>query len=348
MGLRPAHAGASRRRQKDASRKSDKRAHGEDYPFMIPLCRAAPTSTWCSDGGGDGVATADSDAGGSQTAQHGPARQICQRNCISGICRMQKPVADGARGAEALPLTWGSHSRAGDDPIRSQRENQDAFIVEDCFCEDRYQLFAAVMDGHGPNGANVALFVRDQLAEACIERKKRLQEQPREVLLEAHAAVAAKLRGPENEIDQYVSGTSSLCVLVQPTCMWFANLGDCRAVIGQVRQPIRMRRGKEIKEPVNAELARERRAESRANKKPSKPDENILNEGLMPEANAADATTTAEITATKTTQGEATDETARNATSSTNTDASPMATKVMTVKLNFSARGRPLCWKRWK
>ena len=185
-------------------------------------------------GGGDGVAAAADADGGGLALVEAPAA-LYQPH----LPDVETGRVEGARAAEALPVTWGSHSRAGDDPIRSQRENQDAFIVEDCFCEDRYQLFAAVMDGHGPNGANVALFARDQLAEACIERKKRLQQQPGEVLLEAHAAVAAKLRGPENEIDQYVSGTSSLCVLVQPTCIWFANLGDCRAVIGQVRQPIR-------------------------------------------------------------------------------------------------------------
>ena len=55
--------------------------------------------------------------------------------------------------AEALPVVWAACSRPGNDPLKRQKENQDAYCVHDKFAGQDQSLCVCVYDGHGPNGA---------------------------------------------------------------------------------------------------------------------------------------------------------------------------------------------------
>ena len=156
----------------------------------------------------------------------------------------------GGKSAAACLVSWGSCSRPGNDPMRPERENQDCFVVEDRFGDNDGQLFCSVLDGHGPQGTRTALFVRDAIAEQCLERKGRLKLEQEVVIQEAHKDADRHLH-EESGLDLYVSGTSALTVLYQTAeaasiaaatthsigTLWVANVGDGRIVLARMTQP---------------------------------------------------------------------------------------------------------------
>jgi len=175
------------------------------------------------------------------------ARPVTEQRLVGGGIVPDDGRVPGGRRAFECPVSWGSCSRAGTDPLRPERENQDCFVVEDRFGDCDGHLFASVMDGHGPHGTRAALYVRDSIAEQCLERAQRLRLEQRVVIEEAHAAADRQLR-EESELDLFVSGTSALSILYQTAAaapveaavthavatLWIANVGDGRIVLARM------------------------------------------------------------------------------------------------------------------
>lgn len=140
---------------------------------------------------------------------------------------------------------WGSRTRAGNDPLRRRKENQDCFCVCDALAGDEDMTFFTVFDGHGPEGAFVSHFVREKyheaLADAFAELTARAPAVSRrssvscDVIAEIfqHAAEAVTNRLISSAIDISVSGTTAVGMLARDKDVFIANIGDSRAVIAR-------------------------------------------------------------------------------------------------------------------
>ena len=143
---------------------------------------------------------------------------------------------------KALPFSFGTYSRPGNDPERIRKENQDSLVVIDQWGGQRGQCLACVFDGHGPNGRLVSNFCRDVwqatlLAELTLLHHKQLKEvvqiDPSANLLKQIISASCEktsLYLQNSPIDIYVSGTTMTgFVCVERKC-WSINIGDSRMV----------------------------------------------------------------------------------------------------------------------
>ncbi|GMF14910.1 unnamed protein product [Phytophthora lilii] len=158
-------------------------------------------------------------------------------------------VRDGGYRSLDGRLRWGTRSRAGNDPLRRRKENQDSFCVCDALADDRGATFFSVFDGHGPQGAFVSHFVREQyhraLADAYAELIPRVSGGNKASVLTRKASVTCDVvsemfqqaaravvdRLAESAIDISVSGTTAVAMLVRGKDVFIANIGDSRAVV---------------------------------------------------------------------------------------------------------------------
>jgi hypothetical protein len=174
-----------------------------------------------------------------QTSEQKQIRMVRRNSWIGGGGNAQEDVpmtgeVPGGQHAEKCGVWWGSTSRAGNDPLKKRKENQDCFIVEDCFAEDEDAMVFGVFDGHGPNGASSSLFVRDKLLEEYIARKTQLLSSDDAAVKQAlvESAVACDVLLNASPFDTYVSGSSACMCLLHGTRLTIANTGDSRAVMG--------------------------------------------------------------------------------------------------------------------
>ncbi|CAH0482350.1 unnamed protein product [Peronospora belbahrii] len=148
-------------------------------------------------------------------------------------------------------LEWGSRTRAGNDSLRRRKENQDAFSICDALGKDSSATFFSVFDGHGPQGAFVSHFVREQYHQAVAKAYVELlscASDGKEVNVVANTTsvmcdIVAKIfqqaaqmvvqKLDASAIDISVSGTTAVAMLVCEKGLFIANLGDSRAVVAR-------------------------------------------------------------------------------------------------------------------
>ncbi|GMF38850.1 unnamed protein product [Phytophthora fragariaefolia] len=169
--------------------------------------------------------------------------------------RVELPEFTGARAggysSASGRLRWGTRSRAGNDPLRRRKENQDALCVCDALADDRSATFFSVFDGHGPQGAFVSHLVREQYhravadayavllpraaagnGAAVLARKASVSRDViSEIFQQAARTVEDKLA--DSAIDISVSGTTAVAMLVRGKDVFIANVGDSRAVVAR-------------------------------------------------------------------------------------------------------------------
>ncbi|KAF0687470.1 Aste57867_20779 [Aphanomyces stellatus] len=159
----------------------------------------------------------------------------------------------GGRRTVSQHLWWGSRTRAGNDSMGRRKENQDSFVVRDCFAGCDALTFVCVMDGHGAQGAYVSHFVRDRYplhVAAALQMHVALDddrfhstlthETVEDVFLDASCRMTTQLE-EDSQLDISVSGTTAVALLfLTPTArlpsitprVFIANVGDSRAVAG--------------------------------------------------------------------------------------------------------------------
>ncbi|CAA7405985.1 unnamed protein product [Spirodela intermedia] len=168
----------------------------------------------CSDDdGGD-------DEGGRRSSGHDARR----RHVLT-----QSDVGSAPVTSHGLLLEYSSLTQRGHYPDSPERENQDSFVIKTQLQGNPNLHFFAVFDGHGQFGAQCSGFLRAKLVD-ILSDDSRLLEDPAKAYGAAFRAANAELR--ESEIDDSMSGTTGIAVLVAGDALFVANVGDSRAVAG--------------------------------------------------------------------------------------------------------------------
>ncbi|KAK8507185.1 hypothetical protein V6N13_069978 [Hibiscus sabdariffa] len=113
-------------------------------------------------------------------------------------------------------------------PDTVERENQDSFCIKTQIQGNPNVHFFGVFDGHGQFGAQCSNFVKDRLIE-MLSSDSTLLDDPRKAYNSAFLATNSELHN--SEIDDTMSGTTAITVLVVGDTLYVANVGDSRAVM---------------------------------------------------------------------------------------------------------------------
>lgn len=157
-------------------------------------------------------------------------------------------AVDGGYASANGRLRWGAHTRAGNDPLRRRKENQDSFCVADRLADEANATLFSVFDGHGPYGAHASHFVRDVYHEKLAGAYKDLIVQPKtegaarrssvgnDIMSElfqraSRQVVEALAATPPSSMDLSVSGTTAVAMLVCERDVFVSNIGDSRCVV---------------------------------------------------------------------------------------------------------------------
>ncbi|KAF9607148.1 hypothetical protein IFM89_032370, partial [Coptis chinensis] len=125
-------------------------------------------------------------------------------------------------------LEYTALTQRGYYPDSPDKENQDCFcIMTQLQGNPNLHLFG-VFDGHGQFGTECSNFVKDRLVE-ILSNDPTLSKDPVKAFNSAFEAVNSELH--ESEIDDSMSGTTAIAVLVNGNTLFAANVGDSRGVI---------------------------------------------------------------------------------------------------------------------
>jgi serine/threonine protein phosphatase PrpC len=125
-------------------------------------------------------------------------------------------------------LEYSVLTQRGYYPDSPDKENQDSFCVGTQIQGDPDIHFFGVFDGHGQFGTQCSNFVRDNLVKKLADDPA-LSNNPVEAYNSAFSATNYELHN--SEIDDTMSGTTAITVLVIGDTLLVANVGDSRAVI---------------------------------------------------------------------------------------------------------------------
>ncbi|KAL5712706.1 hypothetical protein ACHQM5_014850 [Ranunculus cassubicifolius] len=126
-------------------------------------------------------------------------------------------------------LQYCALTQRGYYPDSPDKENQDSFCVRTQMLSNPNLHFFGVFDGHGQFGTQCSHFVRDRLVEILSEDPI-LIDDPVKAYESAFLATNSELH--DSEIDDSMSGTTAITVLVYEDILFIGNVGDSRAVLG--------------------------------------------------------------------------------------------------------------------
>ncbi|CAA0838627.1 Protein phosphatase 2C and cyclic nucleotide-binding/kinase domain-containing protein [Striga hermonthica] len=162
-----------------------------------------------------------------------------------GITRLSRVSAqflpsNGSRVTKVPSSSYELHSsflsQRGYYPDALDKANQDSFCIHTPFGTSPDDHFFGVFDGHGEFGAQCSQFVKHKLCENLL-RNSRFHIDAVEACHAAFLTTNSQLHA--DDLDDSMSGTTAVTVLVRGRTIFVANSGDSRAVIGE-------RRGKDI------------------------------------------------------------------------------------------------------
>ncbi|KAI3887483.1 hypothetical protein MKW92_020929 [Papaver armeniacum] len=125
-------------------------------------------------------------------------------------------------------LEYSVLTQRGYYPDSPDKENQDSFCIKTDIQGNPNLHFFGVFDGHGQYGTECSNFVRDRLVE-ILSNDPMLSVDPIKAYNIAFEKTNTELH--ESEIDDTMSGTTAITVLVKGDTLFIANVGDSRAVI---------------------------------------------------------------------------------------------------------------------
>ncbi|KAJ4770180.1 Protein kinase family protein [Rhynchospora pubera] len=130
-------------------------------------------------------------------------------------------------------LRYSYLSQRGYYPEALDKPNQDSYAIHTPFGSSPDDHFFGVFDGHGEYGAQCSQFVKRKLCENLL-RNSQFHVDAAEALNAAYLATNSQLHD-DNTIDDAMSGTTAITVLVRGRTLYVANAGDSRAVIAEKR-----------------------------------------------------------------------------------------------------------------
>lgn len=167
------------------------------------------------------------------------------RDTEAGIKRLSRVSAqfippDGGKTvrvpSENYEMRYSFLSQRGYYPDALDKANQDSFCIHTPFGTDANDHFFGVFDGHGEFGAECSQFVKRKLCENLL-RSSRFHVDPVEACHASFLTTNSQLHA--DSLDDSMSGTTAITVLVRGRTIYVANTGDSRAVIAQ-------RKGKDL------------------------------------------------------------------------------------------------------
>ncbi|PKA54434.1 Protein phosphatase 2C and cyclic nucleotide-binding/kinase domain-containing protein [Apostasia shenzhenica] len=129
-------------------------------------------------------------------------------------------------------LRYSFLSQRGFYPEALDKPNQDSFFVHTPFGTNPDDLFFGVFDGHGEFGAQCSQFVKRRLCENLL-RNSQFHTDAVEAIHAAFLTTNAQLHA--DALDDSMSGTTAITILVRGRMIYVANAGDSRAVIAERR-----------------------------------------------------------------------------------------------------------------
>ncbi|RDX60717.1 putative protein phosphatase 2C 35, partial [Mucuna pruriens] len=125
-------------------------------------------------------------------------------------------------------LEYSVLTQRGYYPDSPDKENQDSFCIRTQFQGNPSVHFFGVYDGHGEFGSQCSNFVKDRFVE-ILSSDFALLEDPVKAYTSAFLTTNDDLH--KNEIDDSMSGTTAITVLLIGDTLYVANVGDSRAVL---------------------------------------------------------------------------------------------------------------------
>ncbi|CAL9121031.1 unnamed protein product [Musa acuminata var. zebrina] len=129
-------------------------------------------------------------------------------------------------------LRYSYLSQRGYYPEALDKPNQDSFCIHTPFGTNPDDHFFGVFDGHGENGAQCSQFTKQKLCENLL-RNNRFHADAVEAIHAAFLATNSQLHA--DSLDDAMSGTTAITILVRGRTIYVANAGDSRAVIAEKR-----------------------------------------------------------------------------------------------------------------
>ncbi|XP_068663454.1 probable protein phosphatase 2C 35 isoform X1 [Aristolochia californica] len=147
---------------------------------------------------------------------------------------LRHALTESSIGCEIVPshnyqLQYAFLTQRGYYPDSPDRENQDSFCIRTQLQGNPNLHFFGVFDGHGQFGGHCANFVRERLVE-LLANDPTLLDDPVKAYTSAFLSVNEELH--DSEIDDTMSGTTAITVLVIGDTLYVANVGDSRATLG--------------------------------------------------------------------------------------------------------------------
>ncbi|GAA0174693.1 non-receptor serine/threonine protein kinase [Lithospermum erythrorhizon] len=144
--------------------------------------------------------------------------------------------ADGLRTVKVptgnYELRYSFLSQRGYYPDALDKPNQDSFCIHTPFGTSPDDHFFGVFDGHGEFGAQCSQFVKRKLCENLL-RSSQFNVDAVEACHAAYLLTNTQLH--DDELDDSMSGTTAITVLVRGSTIYVANSGDSRAVLAERR-----------------------------------------------------------------------------------------------------------------
>ncbi|CAK7337456.1 unnamed protein product [Dovyalis caffra] len=129
-------------------------------------------------------------------------------------------------------LKYSYLSQRGYYPDALDKANQDSFCIHTPFGTSSDDHFFGVFDGHGEFGAQCSQFVKRKLCENLL-RNGKFRVDAVEACHSAFLSTNSQLHA--DSLDDTMSGTTAITVLVRGRTIYVANSGDSRAVIAEKR-----------------------------------------------------------------------------------------------------------------